>query len=316
MNIAILISTRNRPVQLDALLQSICWLHSQPVQVVISSSGEDVKNVVTKYVDRLKINHVHTDLYGQIRQKMLGIATLKNTVQWTLFLDDDVLLAQDTLTQLQATIESESKNTAKKLLGIGLSTPNTSHLKDRSSLERMIAKIFLLDSSKPGVILTSGHPVSYQDSVQIIRTEWLNGISAWDSSALSHYGSDYLDSRYSALEDVFFSYSQSKVGDLIYDPKIKISFQEETQTNLAKLSIFESVSYWRLKLVLSDKQFSKTGFFWSQIGRSIFFIHSPVGSLSILLRKLFKLSQILFEILFQIAIKKNPNWSLERHCRD
>jgi hypothetical protein len=71
MKIAILICTRNRLSALDALLESISNSNLTPDQVVISSSGANISTVLSKYREKMKITHVETELFGQIRQKML-----------------------------------------------------------------------------------------------------------------------------------------------------------------------------------------------------------------------------------------------------
>ena len=315
MKIAILICTRNRPSELNSLLSSIARLEKPPIQVVIASSGADITDVLSKFRDDLPISHVHTPLYGQIRQKILGIEAIDALAEWTLFLDDDVLLPSDTLGKLDKLIELEVKNHLEPPIGVGLSTPATSHLYHRNRIRRLVARIFYLESEKPGDILLSGHPVSYLESKQIINTKWLNGISAWNSATLSFYGSDFLESRYSAFEDVIFSYNQSKKGSLIFAPDIKIDFQQMTATDLSNPAIFEAASYWRLKFVLANGEFSKFKFLWSQIGRCVFFIHSSKCSPIILIKRALKSAEILVELIFQLLVKKNANWSLDRHCK-
>ena len=315
MNMAILICTRNRPSELHELLTSVSSLETAVFQVVISSSGVDVDEIISIHRSNLSITHVNTESYGQIRQKMLGIEAIDKSVDWTLFLDDDVLLPKDTLEKLEEIIKSKMEKNSPVLLGIGLSTPSTSHLQGRNTFLRMVAKSFYLDSERKGDILLSGHPVSYLEAKKITSTKWLNGISAWNAEALPSYGSDYLESRYSAFEDVIFSYRQSKIGELLYDPSISIDFQQSTVSDFSNPSIFEAASYWRLKFVLENREFSKMKFLWSQIGRSLFFIYRSKNSPKSFFMGIFKAIEVYAEILFQLVMKKNANWSLDRHCK-
>jgi glycosyltransferase involved in cell wall biosynthesis len=315
MNMAILICTRNRPSELHELLTSVSSLETAVFQVVISSSGVDVDEIISIHRSNLSITHVNTESYGQIRQKILGIEAIDKSVDWTLFLDDDVLLPKDTIGKLEKIIKLKMEKNSRVLLGIGLSTPSTSHLRGSNTLLGMVAKSFYLDSERKGDILLSGHPVSYLEAKKITSTKWLNGISAWNTEALPSYGSDYLESRYSAFEDVIFSYSQSKIGELLYDPSINIDFQQSTVSDFSNPSIFEAASYWRLKFVLENREFSKMKFLWSQIGRSLFFIYSSRNPPKSFFMGTFKTVEIFAEILFQLVIKKNANWSLDRHCK-
>jgi glycosyltransferase involved in cell wall biosynthesis len=315
MKIAILICTRNRPAQLDALLNSISLLELKPAQVVISSSGLNVSSLVSKYKEEFPVSHVHSELYGQIRQKMIGIQAIENSIQWTVFLDDDVLLPKSTLRKLNDVIQERDRQSPSKLLGIGFRTPSTTNLKGAGKAKKMLAQFFLLDSKKLGDVLASGHPVSYVDSNESISTKWLNGISAWNCISLKSYGSDFLESRYSAYEDVFFSYGQSKIGELIFAPSIEINFQSSLTTDLSQQSVFKAASFWRLKFVLSHTELSKYKFLWSQVGRSLFFIGNSRKSFSSFAIGVRTAISIFVEIAFQLAIKRDANWSLDRHCK-
>jgi GT2 family glycosyltransferase len=302
-------------MQLDALLQSISRLDLKPAQVVISSSGQDVADVIFRNLGQINSAHIHTDLYGQIRQKMLGIAAIEESIEWTIFLDDDVVLPSDTLSKLRNLIELRCQDSTIPLLGIGFRTPSTSQLQGAGKLAKLVARIFFLDSRMPGNVLASGHAVPYVSSGQPISTKWLNGISTWKSSSLHFYGSDFLESRYSAFEDVIFSYGQSKLGNLIYAPNIEVNFQSGETTDLSSVSTFKAATFWRLKFVFSNPEFSKTKFLWSQIGRNLFFISSSRKSLSTFAIGIRTTTSIYFEILFQLALKRDANWSLNRHCK-
>jgi glycosyltransferase involved in cell wall biosynthesis len=315
MKIAILICTRNRPVQLDALLQSISRLDLMPEQVVISSSGQDVADVILRYLGQFKYSHIHTDLYGQIRQKMLGIAALEKSIEWTIFLDDDVALPSDTLSKLRNLVELRSPQDIMPLLGVGFKTPSTSQLQGAGRAKKLLARIFFLDSRIPGKVLASGHPVQYVNSINSISTQWLNGISAWNSSSLHFYGSDFLESRYSAFEDVIFSYGQGKLGELVYAPNIQVNFQSGQTTDLSNVSVFKAATFWRLKFVLGNPEFSRIRFLWSQVGRSLFFSINSRSSLPAFANSVFTSIFIYFEVAFQLLLKRDANWSLSRHCK-
>ena len=316
MKIAILICTRNRLSALDALLESISKSNLIPDQVIISSSGQNVSGVLSNHKEKINITHVETELFGQIRQKMLGIGALDKSIEWVIFLDDDVLLPNDTLGKLQNLVKLRTTQSSEDLLGVGLCIPSTSHLQETGKVKRAIARFFYLDSSVVGEILSSGHPASYLNSSQVVDCNWLNGISAWNSKILCNYGSDFLESRYSAYEDVIFSYSQSKFGKLIFDPNLKIDLQESLSTDLSQVSIFEAASYWRLKFILANPEFSKSRYLWSQFGRSIFFIIGSKKSGSDLATKAYKSALTFLEIIYQLTIKQDANWSLERHCKN
>jgi glycosyltransferase involved in cell wall biosynthesis len=315
MNIAILITTRNRKFQLDRLLKSIAKQSKQASQIVVSSSGQSVHDVVESYSSTIPITLTHTELYGQIRQKRLGIEELSSSNDWVLFLDDDVELRDYTLANLEKSIERElDKNNS--LVGVGLKVPSTSHLVALTKTASLFSRMLFLDSTEPGTVLKSGHPVSYLNVCHSISTQWLNGISAWRYDVCRYYGSDFLDSKYSAFEDVFFSYKQGKRGSLVYCPEIEIDFQESSKTDLANVKIFEAASYWRLKFVLENEGFSMIKYLISQIGRNGFFLFYKLDSFPEFLNRLKIISLTTSEIIFQLLFKNDANWSLTRHCKN
>lgn len=313
MNFAILIATRNRPQEVSQLLNSVQSQAKLPMQVIVVSSGEKIAHVIEVFREKLTITHEHLDSFGQIRQKMFGITKVSKEVGWVLFLDDDVTLRPNTLQKLAEFIKKLETDAYEQVVGIGLKIPSSSHLKD-GKLKKAIAKLFFLDSRNPGHVLKSGHPVDYLRHNSLLKTHWLNGISAWRVDACRTYRFDFLESRYSAFEDVSFSFHQRNKGILLFNPEIEIDLQSNVVTDLSNKNVFIAGSFWRLKFILENLGFSRSAYIWSQVGRSLFFIFQNVDSLGDVAQRLKIAVKVFFEILFQIAYKKDANWSLRRHC--
>ena len=200
------------------------------------------------------------------------------------------------------------------MVGVGLELEQTSKLKDSSMLKRRIAKVFFLNG-KPGQILRSGHPVAYLGSPGVTKTQWLIGVSMWRREILNHYGVEFLDSKYSAFEDVIFSYKCLNFGDLMYLPQSKLFFQDDSVTEEG-IEVFTSATYWRFYFVHTNREdFSFLAFFWSQIGRSIFFLFDDISRRISFRVKLRTVLAIYLELIYQVLVKKDPIWSLNRHCR-
>jgi glycosyltransferase involved in cell wall biosynthesis len=94
----ILIATRNRPHEVDQLLQSIVKSDCKPEKVILVSSGIQISDGLTTFNQELNIDHFHTETKGQVNQKKIGISRLNPNTEWVIFLDDDLLLEQNTLT--------------------------------------------------------------------------------------------------------------------------------------------------------------------------------------------------------------------------
>lgn len=267
VKIGILIPTRNRPDQISRLLESLSNSIYPTEQIVIVSSGTPIDEVLKRFKNQLNITHHHLSLPGQIRQKMYGLQLFNEEVDWVLFLDDDLVLAPKALFEA-ATFVEESKE--KIPIGIGFNLPSSK--KDTSGLFKSnLAKMFGLKQGTLGKVLRNGHANSYLDSEESIKTDWLNGASMWRRDAIQFYKSEFLDAKYSAYEDVIFSYEAGKHGHLFFLPSCELDFQEEQVIDVTAREVFLSATYWRYFFVRTNQELSLIRFFWSQIGRSLDF---------------------------------------------
>lgn len=272
MKFAILIATKNRHAALSRLLRDIKDSKVRPTQLVIVSSGEPPKPALWKDLVDCRVSHVHLEHGGQIAQKIVGIDMLHEDVDWVIFLDDDVRIDEELLGSFTREVKVLNSENGRSLGGIGFRTPATNRLSKKSFLFNLGARIFLLNSAHKGKVLISGHPTSYMESNKQINTEWLSGISAWKKSLLSQYGSSYPHASYAAMEDVFFSYKVSRNEKLLYLPTLKVDFQKEYMTNLETSKIYSLTSIWTYRLVRETPQLSLILFFYSQVGRSAYFV--------------------------------------------
>ena len=134
----------------------------------------------------------------------------------------------------------------------------------------MREKLFYLDSNKTGKVLKSGHAISYLSTKTAIQCEWLNGISIWKRDVVERYGDNLIISKYSAYEDVIFSYKMSKMGYLWFCPTAEVLFQDDTITDYSDFDTQYISMIWKYFFVCSNKELSKLALLWSQIGRSVF----------------------------------------------
>jgi glycosyltransferase involved in cell wall biosynthesis len=297
----VLVATRNRPDHLRRLLSSLTELDLAISRVVIVSSGKAIDDVIQSFSNKLAISHSHLTSGGQVRQKMHGITQFGSETDWILFLDDDLLVSNSALTQAEQVITNYSGST---LQGIGFSLPMTKTEK-HSNILKFFSRVFCLHG-QPGKILTNGHAVSYSESQVAIPTQWLNGASLWRRESLIHYQSNFVEAKYSAYEDVIFSYAVGKNGTMLYAPKCVLDFQEEQPDDVSNYEAFHSASYWRFYFVRSNSELSVLGLLWSQIGRSLDFTYqTPVGLSGRI--KAFALSMsIFFDLVFFTIFRTDP----------
>jgi glycosyltransferase involved in cell wall biosynthesis len=303
---AILIPTRNRPEKVAKLLSSIRTLSRKPQQIIIVASGEDISTTIAEFSGLLPISYRHTNSIGQIAQKKIGISMIIPTIEWCLFLDDDLLLAPSAIDEAFNAVASL---TADEVIGVGLSLPPTTRAYDTSWFLRSSANFFGIRANPPGRVFKSGHAASYLQEKRVVETQWLNGASLWRSEFLDTYGTDFPSTSYAACEDLIFSYPLSKLGKLIYAPNAKLQFQESELSNFESLNVMEAAAYWRFYFVSIHKELSIWSFAFSQIGRAIFAtIRTKESKMQFALRMI----EIESRILISIVQKKDPRYLLNR----
>jgi glycosyltransferase involved in cell wall biosynthesis len=266
--VGVVIPTRNRPDALRLLLESLTKSTIIPTDVAVVASGIDVANVVNDFAEKLSIKYMFSNQKGQVIQKAMAISILSSEIDWCLFIDDDLLVGPNAI--LEALKSVERMGIGQEIVGVGLAIPPTSRLKLLPSAVRLIAQWAGLDSEKKGELLRSGHGVSYLDSDCDIYTGWLNGASMWRIMNALDYSSQVPNTPIASCEDLVFSFSQSKVGRLIFSKSASLSFQRDERTNAEDYFVFISSALWRLYLVHSDPFFSRIAFLWAQFFRTVF----------------------------------------------
>ena len=285
-SIAILIPTRNRPIAVSRLLNSISRSTLKPEQVIIVSSGQDIEHVLEVYSKVLPILHLHTESIGQIAQKRIGVGLIAQNITWCVFLDDDLLVE---VSALEIALRSANSYTRTEVIGIGLRTPVTSRGINLPLYREKLARLFKLSSNLPGKVLSNGHATSYLQSDFIIETQWLNGASIWRAEHARSYGLNLPSTPYAACEDLIFSYPLSKKGTLVYIPDAKVNFQDSEMSQFDSFKVLQAASLWRYYFVTRHRELSLTRFFLSQVVRGIYAIKQSKkskGKLSIELVKL------------------------------
>ena len=273
----VLIPTRNRRGEVESLLSSLEASSVKPSQVVLVSSGEDISNSVEKFVGRLDITYIHSEIAGQINQKRLGLSKIDPSMKWVVFLDDDLLVLRDTFERAFECIETAKDESEKRLAGVGFGLPVTSRFNDLGRLSQVIAGIFGIINYPPGSVLSNGHATSYLEQQEATETKWLNGASMWRIEEITNYGLHGISSKYAACEDLIFSYPIGKKKKLLYCPNAKLEFQVNEKTDFENLAVYISALYWRYFFILEHKEFSILKFNFTQIGRLLFGIKQNKG---------------------------------------
>ena len=240
MRYSVLISTRNRPKELSALLRSISKQALTPNQVIVISSGESILHILSDH-SSLPILHCHSEISGQILQKRMGLGLIDTKSDWVLFLDDDLVLESHT-TSILSNFISEIDSSVN-ILGIGLSCVN--EFPEKKSLRKV-------SPSRFGKVSASGVNYDYMHSDKSIFTEWLNGASLWRRDVLFHYDLPIVPIKYAFGEDLIFSYKLSRLGSLFFLKEAEFRFQKAPTYDVRNLEMWQASAYWRYYFVAKN----------------------------------------------------------------
>ena len=281
MNLAVLIATKDRCIQLQKLFESICASSFLPSKVVVIYSGKDISSLANSFKEKLNIEVIYSEIASQSAQKLMGIKSLGNKHEWVFFLDDDLLLETDTIKVIFS--EYLTNPSYDKYSGFGLSILNRSR-RNISSVTSRLLKLFHLYSDIPGTITKSGHAQSYLDHPTEIEVQWLNGISVWRSNVLSYYPAILTNISYSAYEDVEFSYKVAKSSKLLYAPKARVVNQSTEGNSPLTINQFVYGGYLRYRFVFNNIELSRWRLLIAQFFRGLDFVFRQNGSSKVTLR--------------------------------
>lgn len=221
--LAIIIPTKDRPLELRRLLGSISKQDTSPAQiVVVDGSSAPVKDVLGEFTG-LRIDYVRKVPASLTVQRNAGIRAVEKDVTLVAFLDDDVVLEEESLKNMVRFWKSAAPAVA------GASFNNMSDAYRKANL---LERIFLVNSDRPGRILRSGFQSKLCSLTETVPVEWLVGCAmVFRRSIFGEFLFDEAFSGYARYEDVDFSY---RVGRryrmfVIADAKVKhLSGLEDT----------------------------------------------------------------------------------------
>ena len=154
MKFAVLIATRNRPQQLNTLLGSLSKSVDRISQVTIVSSGENISEIINNHRPYLPLTYFHSEISGQIAQKMKGIELISSKTDWVLFLDDDLVIPDD----VHHADTAGHRNLVTKFIGLLQPSDKTG---GRRLLVHLAGTDHPVESSALVVLAEAGTPVAW-----------------------------------------------------------------------------------------------------------------------------------------------------------
>jgi glycosyltransferase involved in cell wall biosynthesis len=205
--LAFVVATKDRPVDLHRMLQSLVKQSCQPDQVVIVDSSSDPLNKVTEDFADLNISYIHHDQPSASGQRNIGIRAIAQDINLIGFLDDDVVLEPEALGKMLEFWNRASENVGGCSFNLKNHEPSGNKGLKYSALSRWLG----LYSREKGVVMRSGWQTLIGNVTQNSFVQWLpSGASVWKREIFERFTFDEYYGGYSYLEDLDFSFSISK----------------------------------------------------------------------------------------------------------
>jgi glycosyltransferase involved in cell wall biosynthesis len=264
--ISVIIPTRNRS---DLLKESISAILTNRIdfnKIVIIDSSDDINFQNLEYLHN-KIIHLRTKIKSAAIQRNIGIEALDTNQKYVAFLDDDILVPNNYFSELIKTIENTD---CVGVSGLALNPQDSSVKTVSEKLQIMLAKLFLLNSSREGAVLKSGVniPVS-RNRKHSIEVEWLIGCAVWDFSKTINlrFREDFHGQ--SLGEDVIYSHNARKFGALYVNPAVILTHFE---SSIMRPSEEEFMYMWIKNRyeIIKERQIklgSLLAYHWSNFGK-------------------------------------------------
>jgi len=306
-DLVFIIPTRDRPKKMKNLLDSLVCQSVVCGRVIIVDGGKSIEDLVSAYRD-LPIEYYRCLPAGQIRQRNFGISKVDSSFRLVGFLDDDLVLERNALKEMIKCWNRVEADVA----GIGFNIVNLVPV-PLSYLLRFV----LMNSSRPGEVLSSGFGTVIFNVMKDVRTQWLGGgYTVWKREVLLEFPQDNIDTRWAIGEDIRFSYPIGKKYPLYVCAAARVR-HEHVYDQAPKRVVFRyrgrKESLARLVFVESHQELSKIACLWMLTSTAI--LRVAYGCAAMLPEKIeYALGQMEAIVLFLKSILGLTN--LRDHLED
>jgi len=255
LKLSIIIPTRNRPRDLEALLHSILYQTRFPFEVIIvdDSDNDLTKNLVKKYEPEFtkicsRLKYIKGSKDGLPAARNLGVKFAEGDLIF--FLDDDTLLEKNVIQTLILFFENNPKalGVQPQILNIGGADSYSKHT--LSLFENAIYKVLMLTYSAENKLCVrrSGMSIFPSTLTRVITAQRLSGCCfCIRREIFTNFKFDENLKRWAFMEDLDFSYRVYKKnpGSLFVIPSAKVVHKHSPEGRISsKTSIYMSIIYW------------------------------------------------------------------------
>lgn len=256
--LAIIIATKDRPDELDRLLQSISIQKVKPSQIIVADGGERKLEFVLDKFKHLNINYIKKRPASLTSQRNAGIRALEKYVTIVAFLDDDTVLERDSLEEMMKFWESAPVEVG----GASFNLTNEVYKKPT-----IMEKIFFVNTDTPSKVLRSGFQGKVSYVSKTTDADWLVGCAmVFRRKIFEEFMFDEWYSGYARYEDVDFTYRVGRKYKLCVVAEARILHLNKPEDisfsfNLGRMEVVN-----RLYFVRKNKELSLALCYWALFG--------------------------------------------------
>ena len=296
LNLAIVITTKDRPEKIVNLLQSIANQKQAIQRVLIIDGGQSIESLVNQFAKTLPIEYYVCAPPGQIRQRIMALSLLDSSTSLVALFDDDVVLEPNALSAIFAFWSKCPAETA----GVAFNFTNIP-----AHQHSLIKKIMGISSPKLGEVLTSGYNIPITSISENIESQWLpGGATVWRQDILLSYKQLEVSTKWAPCEDLIFSYPIGKCYKLFVCACARVRHEHPYEHTSSKKnrSYGYTETIWRFLFVQKNDDLRTSYFLWmlfciviARFAKGIFFLQPK--HLYFALGQLFALKLIIKVIL-------------------
>jgi len=203
--LALIVPTRNRPMLLGTLLESLAAGSVRPHQTIVVD-GSDEPLGASLAAHGLPLTYVRCFPPSLTKQRNAGLRALAPDATLVGYLDDDIVVESEAIRNLLAFWASAGPRVG----GTSFNITNTEH-----HAPGLLYRAFLIDSRRRGVVLRSGYSTSVEPVAPATRVEWLcGGATVWRREIVNRFAYDEWFAGAANYEDADFSYRAGREYEL------------------------------------------------------------------------------------------------------
>lgn len=251
MKLSIIIPTKDREEKIKStisFLSNNIFFFEELIIIDSSEKDNDLKNYIKKF--NFKIKYLNSKPSISI-QRNIGLKNIDNNNDYVMFLDDDIKFEKNSLIKMKKFIEDNHQ----KYVGFGFNLITKNQIKKKRN---HLLNIFKIYSNKLGKVSQSGwHSLAFNLTKNTV-VDWISAAaSIYNKHHIKNIYFDEFFKDYSYLEDLDFSYSARKRGELVVVAKAKFFHENFINRSSFEFGVKEIVNraYFVKKNNLDQKLF-------------------------------------------------------------